>query len=507
MTVGPKMESSEPNRYLTALVTNSEAIRSLTRIVADTFGPKGLDCMLVGDDGEVIITNDGATILNAVDTTHPIARILVDAVRLQDDKVGDGTTTVSILAESMITEGVNRILKGVPVVKVIEGIKRGIDSALAVLEKVRIPVERLDAPLLEQVALISARGHQDLAGLVFEAIQILGEDYLTKPGFKLADQVLAFEGSSTELIQGTIVNREPLNRGMPLRIDDAKILIVDDALEPVKIDYQALGTEAGFNRQLHNQELLRESIDHLAEMGVKGIFVDRGISDQAESHLTDLAMLGVQGVPRLEWERLAELTGARPVKREDLLKPPEELEPVLGKAAAIIVDQDSKNIRVLGFPDQKMVTLLVGAYSKEVLAEKERIIKDAAGAIQAAWSGGVVAGGGSVELGIARVLEQKAPLDLERYGYACVVEALKRPIAQICANAGYNSLEKLAEVLSRQEEANSFNFGVNCETGEVEDLIQNGICDPFLVKYHALKSAGEVAVAVLRINTIVKMKN
>ncbi len=507
MTVNRSSEPSENIQPLAALMTNLEAIRTLTQIVAGTFGPKGLDCMLIDQNGEVIVTNDGATILKTIDTTHPIAQILINAIRLQEEKVGDGTTTASILTEGMITEGANQVIKGVPVIKVIDGIKLGIDAVLEILTKAKISIDRLDSPLLERIALISARGHHSLADLVVKAVRTLGEDYIAKPGFKLADQVLAFEGSITELISGTVINREPLNKVMPCRIEDAKILIIDDALEPIKVDHQALGTEAGFNRQLHNQELLHESIIRLAKMGVKGVFADRSISDQAESCLTDFGIIGVQGVLRREWERLADLTGARPIKREDLLKTTEELGTVIGKTAAVIVDEDNKNIRVLGYPEQKMVTILVGAYAKEIVEEKERIVKDAAGAVQAAWHEGVVPGGGSIELGIARLLSKKPPTNMNRYGYNCVVEALKKPIAQICSNAGFNNLEKIAEVWARQEETDSLGIGVNCETGQVEDLMQTGVYDPYLVKYYALKSAGEVAEAILRINTIVKMKD
>lgn len=507
MTVEQNLERAGTNQALAALATNAEAIRALVSIVAGTFGPKGLDCMLVGEDGEVIITNDGATILKTIDTTHPAAQIFINAIQLQEDKVGDGTTTASLLAEALLTEGVNQILKGVPVIKVIDGIKLGVDNALKVLAEVKIPVNSLDSSLLEQIALISARGCHDLAALVIQAARILGDEYLSKPGFRLEDQIIAFEGGPTELISGTIINRESLNKGMPRRIDDGKILIIDDALEPVKVDYQALGTEAGFNRQLHNQELLRESIHQLAKMGLKAVFVDRGISDQVESCLTELGIIGVQGVPRCEWERLAAFTGARPIKRDSLLKAAVDLDPVFGQAAAVIADEDSKNIRVLGYPEQKMVTILIGAYTKEITEEKERIIKDAAGAVQAAWRGGVVPGGGSVELGIARILGEKLPLDLNRYGYECVIEALKRPISQICSNAGFNALEKLTHVLAVQESTGSLGIGINCETGKVEDLLQNGVCDPYLVKYHALKSAGEVVEGILRINTIVKMKD
>ena len=507
MTVNQNPDRTGTNQPLTALITNAEAIRALVQIIAGTFGPKGLDCMLVGEDGEVIITNDGATILKTIDITHPVARIFINAIRLQEEKVGDGTTTASLLAETLITEGVNQVIKGVPITKVIDGIRLGIDTALNYLAEAKIPIEGLDSPLLARIALISARGRGDLADLIIQAARILGAEYLANPGFRLADQIVAYEGAPTELISGTIINREPLNKGMPRKIFDAKILIIDDALEPVKVDFQALGTEAGFKRQLHYQELLRENINQLASMGLKAVFTDRGISDQAETCLTDLGIIGVQGVSRHEWGRLAAFTGARPVKRDSLLKNPTEMKALLGKAAAVVVDEDYNFIKVLGYPEQKMVTLLIGAYTKEITEEKERIIKDAAGAVQAAWRGGVVPGGGSIELGIARFLNEKLPLNLNRYGYACVIEALKKPIAQICANAGFNSLEKMTEVIADQEKTGSLGIGVNCETGRIEDLLKNGVCDPYLVKYHALKSAGEVVEGILRIKNIVKMKD
>jgi chaperonin GroEL (HSP60 family) len=160
----------------------------------------------------------------------------------------------------------------------------------------------------------------------------------------------------------------------------------------------------------------------------------------------------------------------------------------------------------LGKPDQSFVTILVGAHTKEVVGERERITKDAASAVQAAWRGGVVPGGGSIELSIARKLANLPIRDMTCYGYNCVIEALKRPLIQICTNAGFNPLEKISEVLGRGEQQDSNAIGINCETGTPEDLTQLGIWDPYLVKYQAIKTAGEVGEAILRINMIIKMK-
>jgi chaperonin GroEL (HSP60 family) len=506
MPVKEFTERSEVDQNLAALVTNSGAVRAVTEAIQGTLGPKGLDCMLVDPYGGILVTNDGVTILKAMDVSHPAARILISAAEYQEKQVGDGTTTATIIAGTLIAEGVNQIVKGVPVVKVIEGIHLGVERALSLLAEMTLSIEDLGSPVLQRTAFIAARDHRDLAELVVKAAQIVGSKCLNTDCFKLADQVIAIEGSESDLIQGTVINREPINREMPRRVLGARIMIIDDALEPLKIENEALTTEAGFNHHLHTEQELSANIKKLAGLGVKAIFTDRSICDLAEELLTDLEIIGVQGVSAGEWRRLAEMTGARPVKKGSLSKPVEDLQELTGEVAQIIVDDRFKQIRVLGKPDQNYVTIIVGAYTKEVVEERERITKDAASAVQAAWRGGVVPGGGSAEMSIARKLSNQPLRDMTYYGYNCVIEALKRPLSQICSNAGFNSLEKVTEVLDLQEQLDSNAIGVNCETGAIGDLAELGIWDPYLVKCQAIKTAGEVGEAILRINMIIKMK-
>ena len=489
-----------------ALISNVGAVRAITEAVQGTLGPKGLDCMLVDQYGGVIITNDGVTILKTMDVNHPAARIVISAAEHQEAQVGDGTTTATIIAGALVVEGANQVLKGVPVIKVIEGIKLGIAKALELLAESVVSVADLDSGVLEQIALVAGRGHRDLAGLVTQAARILGIERLRQPGFRLADQVIAIEGATSGLIRGTLIDREPLNKAMPRQVTNARILILDDALEPFPFNSEAMSTEAGFNRQAQSEQELLQNLHKLADLGVKAVFTDRGISDQAEELLTDLNIIGVQSVVMHQWRRLAELSGARPLKRASLAKPPAELAGLTGEVAAIQVDETYKQLKVLSKPDQKYITILVGAYTKEVVGERERIAKDAAAAVQAAWQAGVVPGGGSVELGIARRLELEPLRGMTSYGYNCVVEALKRPMTQICLNAGFNPLEKIEAVLARQTDEDSDRIGVNCDDGSLADLAAMGIWDPYWVKYYAILSASEVCEAILRINTIIKMR-
>ena len=500
------MEETEVDQHLNALLTNSSAIQALGETVQGTLGPKGLDCMLVDEYGGVVVTNDGITILKTMDLNHLAARLLLSAVENQEAQVGDGTTTTAILAATLVTAGTHQIMRGVPAIKVVEGIRYGIAKALKVLKTMVTPVTDLNSGILERIALVAGRENHELAQLVIEAARALKGDKLNEPGFRLCDQVIALEGSESRLIPGTIVDREPLNRIMPRHLTNAKILILDDALEPERLDAEALGTESGFNRMLHNDLEFKTDLLKLAELGIGAIFTDRAISDEAEAVLTDLNILGVQGVARKEWLRLSEMTGARPLKRSALAKPLAELAGMAGSAATISVDDQFKQIRVLATAEKPFVTVLTGALTKEVVCERERIAQDAAAAVQSAWLGGVVPGGGSVELAISRILRQDAPQGVISYGYDCVVEALRKPMSQICLNAGFNPLEKSGEALLAQAEQNNFSIGVDCETGTVQDLSLLGIWDPYYVKYYAIKSAGEVSEAILRINTIIKMK-
>lgn len=499
-------DNFEADQHLAALVSNVGAVRAVTEAVQGTLGPKGLDCLLIDEHGGLVVTNDGVTILKTMDVTHPAARMLIDAAAHQDELVGDGTTTATVITGALISEAANQILRGVPVMRVIDGIKAGIAHALDLLGQAALPTADVASPALAEIARIAARNHPDIAALIIRAARELGEKKLLEPGFCLADQVLALEGSESRMIRGTIVDRLPLNENMPRVAGPCRILILDDALEPLTLDGEALGTETGVERWLQYEQELQSGLAKIAALQIKAIFTDRAISDLAEERLTDYGIIGVQRVARAEWLRLAAMSGARPLKRNGLLKPAEELVRSAGEAAAIEVDPVFRQMVIFAPPRQQFVTILAGAHTREVVREKERIARDAAAAVQAAVRGGRVCGGGSVEISLARKLQGYRPAGLSGYGFDCVVLALQQPLHQICANAGLNPIEKVAEVMRRQEAEDSDSLGVNCETGAVEDFVMEGVWDPYLVKLHAIKTAGEVAEAILRIGNIIKMK-
>ena len=242
---------SDVDERLAALITNSNAIRAIASAVEGTLGPKGLDTMLVDKFGEVVITNDGVTILTMMEANHPAARMLINIARAQQEEIGDGTTTATVMAGALVSAGVDQVARGVPVARVIEGLRVGLKKALETMRDQARPVSGLDDQVIRQVALIAGRNHEDIADLVVQAAVLIGEEKLKDKTFKFSDTIVAEEGAENEVFMGVIVNKERISRQMPRELKHISVLVVDDALEPEEIDEEALGTESGFARYLH----------------------------------------------------------------------------------------------------------------------------------------------------------------------------------------------------------------------------------------------------------------
>lgn len=501
--------SKEIDEKLAALITNSNAIRAIASAVEGTIGPKGLDIMLVDRFGEVTITNDGVTILKQMDVNHPAAKMLINIAKAQQEEVGDGTTTATIMAGTLVSEGVDKILKGVPVAKIIEGIRIGINKATEILNSYKKPIKDINDAALKSIALIAGREHEDIATLVTEAAKLVTREKLEEKGFKLKDIVKSKTGAQNEVFMGIIINKERINNQMPQKINDAQILLFDDALEPEQIAQEAMRTESGFEHYMSLKEKFKLNIKKLVDIGVNVILVDKNVDEEAEAILTDAGILVVDRVPRDDLEKVAEHTGARIIKRMSLNKSVEEISGYLGRAKQVYEDEKLEQVRIIGGKGLPIATILVGAATEEIVGERERIAKDAASSLQAAVIDGVVPGGGAIEIAISRILEKEKEKvkGMASYGLSCVASALKKPLSQIVHNSGFNPLEKVEEVIYAQAKKGSISFGINCETGSLDDMEQLGVLDPVMVKAHAIKAAGEIAEAILRIDTIIKKKD
>lgn len=511
MSGGVKQVSrkTDVDERLSALLTNASAVAALASAVEGTLGPKGLDCMLVDKFGDVTVTNDGATILDRIDTSHPAARMLIKAARAQEEEVGDGTTTTAILASALIAEGAAHVSRGVPVTRVIEGMRLGVEEAVRCLQAKTAAVGSLDDEVLYRVALIAARGHADIASLVVEAARMIGERELRDPGRKLSDSVIAKEGTENAVFRGVVLDKQRVNRQMPACVEAAQVLVVDDALEPPQIEDDALATESGFARHLALADEFKARIERLIAAGVRFVAVARSIDPVAEELFTEAGVFCVRRLCARDVARLAELTGARTVKRSGINRDAEELAGFLGSCERVYEDERLDHIRVVGGPGACLATVIVGASTREVRDERQRIAQDAAGAVQAAVRSGVVPGGGAIEMAAARRVQalRETVRGMTAYGVEAVAAALKRPLSQIIANAGFNPLEKVEDVLAAQAASDDCALAVDCDTGEVADMKTLGVVDPAGVKLYALRAASEIAEAILRINTIIRKRD
>lgn len=499
----------EVDERFRALMNNANAARVVAQAVEGTIGPKGLDTMMVDSFGDVIITNDGVTILKEMEISHPAAMMIINAAKAQQDTVGDGTTTATIMAAAMIAEGANHILKGVPVAKILEGIQIGVKTGLESLQTITRPIADENDPALRQVAKVAGRGVSQLADLIISAVPVAGRAKLLQPGFHLAESVTALAGSENMVLEGVIVNRRPVNRDMPESVDNALILVLDDYLRPEDLDEALLQTESGYRTYMERKEQYSANLARLKELGINAVFTARAVDDQAEEVLAESGIMTVQRVSYSELERIAQHTGAKILKRGALNRDAEILRRGLGQARRIEYHEELNHLRVLGGLGEPVATIVVGAATAEIAEERERVARDAAASVQAALKSGVLPGGGAAELWCAAQLGRKATeaKDMASYGILCVKEALERPFTCIVANAGLNPLEKLVEAVSVQQETNQAYWAVDCDDGRVVNLAEAGVFDPTLVKIKALESAGEVAAAILRISTVVKKRD
>jgi chaperonin GroEL (HSP60 family) len=464
--------------------------------------------MLVGTQGEVLITNDGVTILEKMDVTHPAARLMVQVARSQQAIIGDGTTTATVLAGALVSEGVAQVMKGVPVAKVVRGMEQGILLAMENLQSRSRYITDLSDPLLYRIAFTAGREHKDIADLVLSAAKLTGLDKLMDESFRFAATVTAVEKAKNEVWNGILLHKKPIHAQLQHTARFKHILVLQDALEPEAIDEEALATESGFRAFIEMKEQFKEQMQRLIELQVGLILVDRSVDPEAEQFCADHGIMLVQRLNRHEVLQLCEYTGAKPVRRSALKKTSVELASILGAAGTIVYDDKIERIRLSEGEGKPLVTLIVGASTREIVGERSRIAMDAAAALQAALCGGYLPGGGAAEIAAAHELDRyrESLQGMESFGISAVSQALRKPLAQIVLNAGYNPLEKVEEIKAAQLLMQTDSLGIDCDTGKLIDCLEAGIVDPTPVKLHALQAAGEVAGALLRIHTVIKMK-
>jgi chaperonin GroEL (HSP60 family) len=478
--------------------------------VTATLGPKGTDKLLVDDLGEVTVTNDGATVLSGMAVDDPAAELVVEVAGAQSDAVGDGTTTAVAVAGALLGEAEDLLDDGIHPTSLVRGFDRAGDRIRTGLDDVAVGVDPTDEAFLRRVATTAMTGTRTavdadvLADLVVRAVRrvtVAGADG-TEVDLDALD-VRAEGGGSvseSELVAGAVVDRDPVHPAMPGHVDDAAVLLLDKDIKMTEADTEGtlIVDDPAMLRSFvaREDEQLRELVDDVLACGANVVFCQNGIDELAHEYLADRGVLAVRRVRKDEIEFLADLLDARLVGDFDTITPEDVA------SGTVTRDEDADRFVVEG-PGHGATLLLRGSTGR-VREELERCVEDALDVVAAAVeSGRVVAGGGAVEVELARRLRTHADAAGGREGLAvaAVADALEAVPRALAANAGLDPVDALVALRAAHADGET-RAGLDVDTGEAVDALDAGVVEPTAVKRRAYGAAVEAAGLVLRIDDI-----
>ena len=512
-------EGSKRETGKDAMKANIDAAKSIASAVRTSLGPRGMDKMLVDSLGDIVITNDGVTILKEMDVEHPAAKMMVEVSKTQDTMVGDGTTTAVVVAGALLQEAESLINQNVHPTVIADGYRMAAQKAKEILEEIATKVEITDKEKIMKMASTSlssksASGSKDkLSEISYETIKTIAEK--TANGYKVDMdnvQIVKKQGGDiddTTLIYGIIVDKEKVHPGMQDSVKNAKIAVLNAALEIKKPEFDTnirIDDPAMIQKFLSQEEsILKEMVKKVKETGANVLITQKGIDDLAQHYLAKEGIYAVRRVKKSDIEKLSKATGATIASSIDELTSSD-----LGKAEQVeqIKIGDDYLTFVTGCVNPKAVSLLVRGGTEHVVDEIERSIVDSIHVVAAAIEDGkYVTGGGSAAVEIAVKTREYAvkvggrqQLAIEKFANA--MEEIPRALSE---NAGINAIDILINL--RNEHAKGHKkFGINLYTGNIEDMEKAGVIEPIRVGKQAIDAATEAAVMILRIDDVIATK-
>jgi archaeal chaperonin len=509
-------EGTSRSRGQDALKANIMAAKIIAESVRSSLGPKGMDKMLVDGFGDVTITNDGATILDEMEVQHPAAKMMVEVAKTQDDEVGDGTTTSVVVAGELLKKAEELIDQGIHPTVIVDGYREASNRALEVLNQIAIEIEPNDRAMLRRVAEVSlaskilAEDKEAMAELAVNAILQVAEK--TPDGYKVDIDDVKVEkkpGESltdTALIKGIVLDKEIVHPGMPKRVEDAKIALVDAPLEVEKTEFDAkinIENPEQMKAFLDEEEkMLKDMTDKISSSGANVLLCEKGIDDVAQHYLAKKGILAVRRVKQSDMEKLVKATGGKVVSNVNDLRPED-----LGFAKLVEERKvaDDKMTFVEGSKNPKAVTILVRGGSERLVDEAERAIHDALCVVRdVVLDPRVVGGGGAPEAEVARRLREHAQKlsGKEQLAVIAFGEALETLPIALAENAGLDPIDILVQLRVAHEKGQLW-AGVDVNESKVADLKEAGIIEPLGVKVQVIKSASEAAGMILKIDDVI----
>ncbi len=502
--------------------TNIAVGYAVASIVRTTLGPKGMDKMLVSELGDIIITNDGATILEEMNVEHPIAKIMVEIAKTQDKEVGDGTTTAVIIAGELLKNAGQLLDQGIPPAAIIKGYEMARNKAVEALESVSSGITINDMDKLEKIAMISMGSKnigsdatkKHLATLALHALKQVsimdGKKANIDRDFIKVEKKEGGNIEDTSFINGVLIDKEISHPGMPKLTKNANIALLDVALEVEKTETDAR-IEITSPEQMQafltqEEKMLKDMVEKIVKSKANVIFIQKGIDDVAQHYLSKAGIIAVRRVKKSDMEKLAKATGARLVTSLDDLSQKD-----LGFAGAVEERKISgeQMIFVEKCKDPKSVTIFVRGGTKQGVDEVERALTDVLGALTSAVeSGKYVTGGGSTEIDVSIRLRDYAT-DVggrEQLAIQAFADALEVVPKTLADSAGMDAIDTLVSLRTKHKGKGNQSFGIDVYRNTIADMEKLGVIEPLKVKLQALSSATEASASILRIDDMISSK-
>jgi thermosome len=509
-------EGSSQTKGREAQKNNISAAKIIAEILHTSLGPRGMDKMLVDSLGDVTITNDGATILKEIDVQHPAAKMLVEISKSTDNEVGDGTTSVVVLAGALLEQAESLILQDVHPTIIVDGYKKAGNNALQYIKEIAEKVTPDDKSALLNIAKTSMqtklvrRDSDKLADIVVQSVLAAsvrdGENYTVDVDDIKVEKKAGGSISDSSILQGIVLDKEIVHSGMPKKITNSKITLINTALEIEKTEIDAkinISNPEQMKSFLDEEnKMIKSMVDKVIGSGATVVFCQKGIDDMAQHYLAKAGVLAVRRIKESDLTKLAKACGARIITNLDDLS-----EKDLGVADVVEekkVEED-RWVFVEGCKHPKSVTLLLRAGSQRVVDEVERAVHDAIMVVKDVMELPlIVAGGGAPEtfaatkiVGWAKSLEGREQLAAEKFA-----EALESIPLSLSENAGMDPIDTLTALRSKQLKGDKWT-GIDVMKGEVADMKSSNIVEPLSVKNQIISAATEAACMILRIDDVI----
>ena len=514
-------EGTKRDKGKDAQFNNITAARTIADAVRSSLGPRGMDKMLVDSIGDVVITNDGVTILKEMDVQHPAAKMLVEVAKTQDQEVGDGTTTSVIIAGELLKKSLDLIDSNVHPTIIAAGYRLANEKAQEILKGVAKKVSLQDEALLEQIAetsMISKQVNSSkkfFAKMVVDAVKtILDKDENGKYTADLKNiQTVKKAGANmeeSELVKGLIIDKEPVSPTMPKLVKNAKIALIDAAFEVKKpeIDAKIQITDPEMLSKFiaEEEKMLKDMVDAVKKAGANVVFCQKGIDDLAQHFFAKEGIYACRRVKKSDMERLGKSTNASIVSKISELNADD-----LGTAETVELKfvGDEQMTFITGCKDPKTVSILVRGGTNHVADEVERSLVDAWSVVKVSIEDGmIVTGGGSTAMELAMGVRDYAASvggreQIAIEAFASAMEIIPTTLAE---NAGLDPINMVIE-MRKQHKAGKKYAGINPFTGKVEDMMDLNVIEPIRIGQQAISSATDAAVMILRIDDVIASKS